>query len=119
MPWGRYVTYHPIISRISAGIIEFEDGSTLEGVDSIIYATGYNFALPFAKVEDRPWCENAVFGGRIGDGEREGGDMWEEGGMKGLGVKGLDELMLFLEGDRSICFPVLRKSRTPLLWQGW
>jgi hypothetical protein len=29
--------------------------------------------------------------------------------MKGLGVKGLDELLLFLEGDRSIAFPALRE----------
>lgn len=108
-PWGKYVTYHPMIEHVSTSTIHFEDETTLDDVDVVIYATGYNFALPFAKFEDRPWCDNPIFNGKIGSEERMGGDTWEEKGMKGLGVKGLDELMLFLEGDRSICFPVLRE----------
>lgn len=115
-PWGKYVTYHPLIDHISSSgedsIIHFEDETALEGVDTIIFATGYNFALPFAKGEDRPWCDSPLFDKRIEEGERELGHAWEKGGLKGLGVKGLDGLMLFMENDRSICFPVMRESST-------
>lgn len=153
-PWGKYVTYHPIISHISNGlptpppsasstpspmgthdsntashrihpgilsgiaqssVVHFEDGSSLSDIDTIIFATGYNFAIPFAKSTDEPWTSTPLFSGRIRDGERAGGQKWEEGGVKGMGVEGLDELMLFLEGDRSLCFPVMRTSFSPPL----
>jgi hypothetical protein len=114
-PWGKYVTYHPLIDHISPldtreSIIPFDNGTILTGVDTIIYATGYNFSLPFAKSSDVPWSSSRLLDKTIGGGERRNGDKWEEGGIKGLGINGLDPLMLFLEGDRSVCFPVLRKS---------
>jgi hypothetical protein len=41
----------PVISKYSLNgdgiVVEFEDGSTLEGIDYIIYATGYHFSFPF------------------------------------------------------------------------
>jgi hypothetical protein len=59
----------------------------------------------------------------IREDEREGGDRWEIGGVKGLHMVGLDELLLFLEEDRSIAFPGLRTSlhwlMTKLIWAAY
>lgn len=117
-PCAPYIHNLPLISHLSSpssahpkGIIHFEDGQQLSGVDTIIYATGYNFAYPFFKREDKPWDEVGLVDGVIRNGERKGGEEWEVGGLKGLGMKKLDELLLFLEGDRSIAFPALCKFR--------
>jgi hypothetical protein len=76
----------------------------------IIFATGYNNSLPFAKATDEPWKSANVLDEVIREDEREGGDKWEIGGVKGLHMVGLDELLLFLKEDRSIAFPGLRTS---------
>jgi hypothetical protein len=82
-------------------------------VDTIIFATGYNFSLPFCKITDYPWSDPKyqVLDEVIQPGEREGGREGEVGGMKGLSMDKLDEVMLFLEADegRSIAFPALRE----------
>jgi hypothetical protein len=44
------VVTKPLIRRISAdngGTIEFEDGSTVENFDKIIFGTGYRLSYPF------------------------------------------------------------------------
>lgn len=89
----------------------------MEDIDTIIFATGYNNSLPFAKVTDEPWKSCRVLDGVISLEEREkGGDESEIGGQKGLHITGLDELLLFLKDDRTLSFPGLRKSRFhPLL----
>lgn len=113
-PWMKYIDYRPLISHVAEdGVIHLQDkGGELSGVDTIIYATGYNFSLPFCKVTDAPWRDMRILDDRIRPGERDGGSEGEVGGMKGLGVEGLDPLLLFLENDqkRSIAFPVLRQS---------
>ena len=114
----RYITYRPLISHIDQdGGIVFQDeaeAEPLRGVDMIIFATGYNFSLPFCKAADKPWneSESRILDSQIRPGERDGGNESEVGGMKGLGVEGLDPLLLFLENDpsRNIAFPVLRTS---------
>jgi hypothetical protein len=82
-------------------------------VDTIIFATGYNFSLPFCKITDYPWSNAAyrVLDEAIQPEERAGGKEEEAGGMKGLSMDKLDELMLFLRADigRSIAFPTLRE----------
>jgi hypothetical protein len=116
-PWREHITDVPLTSSISAssdhpkGMIRFQDDThePLTDVDIIIFATGYNFALPFCKATDEPWCSKRIIDGVISEKEREGGEMEDVGGMKGLGMNGLDPLILFLEGDRSISFPCLRK----------
>lgn len=95
--WRDHLNQVDLISYISNNVVHFKDGQTVHDIDTIIFATGYNFSLPFCKNADPPWREN-----RILDGEDQ------QGGMKGLGVRGLDGLMLFLEGDQSIAFPTLR-----------
>lgn len=109
----RYVSYKPLISHVDVdgGIIFQDDSEQLRGIDAVIFATGYNFSLPFCKVTDRPWDGMRILDGQIRAGERDGGSESEVGGMKGLGIEGLDPLLLFLENDpsRSIAFPVLRK----------
>lgn len=113
-PWTPYITYLPLISHLSPeGTIIFQDDQNLEGVDTIIFATGYNFSLPFCKITDHPWANSTyrVLDEVIMPEERDGGKEDERGGMKGLSMVGLDELMLFLEADvgRSIAFPTLRE----------
>ena len=95
------------------GTIVLQDQDTVRGVDTIIFATGYNFSLPFCKFTDYPWSdpEYQVLGGAIHTEEREGGREGEVGGMKGLSMDKLDQVMLFLEADeaKSIAFPALRE----------
>jgi hypothetical protein len=122
----------PLISHLENGDIVFHpsssesdtssapngtDGSGTKGtrlkegeVDTIIFATGYNFALPFCKTSDSPWNSRPLLQDSITSEEREGGRKWEIGGMKGLTMQGMDPLLLFPEGDRSIAFPILRES---------
>jgi hypothetical protein len=113
-PWTPYITYLPLISTISEnGRIVLEDGKEVEGVDTIICATGYNFSLPFCKITDYPWSDPRyqVLDQVITPEERAGGREAEVGGMKGLSMDKLDEVMLFLEADkrRTIAFPTLRE----------
>ena len=108
-PWQEFITHVPLIDHIDdSGAVCFEGHPPIE-VDTIIFATGYNFAYPFCKSSDAPWRDRNVLNGDIEPLEREGGAEEEVGGIKGLGMKGLDELLLFLDGDRSIAFPVLRE----------
>ncbi|WRT65333.1 uncharacterized protein IL334_002276 [Kwoniella shivajii] len=135
-PWSSYITHLPLISHLSPpkkekpkGTIHFEasEGNesdqdiqiqerpvkTLDNVDIIIFATGYNFSFPFMRKEDKPWTQTRLSEKEVRKGERENGDIWEEGGIKGQGVDGLDELLLFLKGDRSISFPTLSYQNVP------
>lgn len=114
-PWTPYVTYLPLISHLdSSGGIVLDNGEMVEGVETIIFATGYNFSLPFCKTIDYPWSdpEYQVLDEIIQSEEREGGRKAEVGGMKGLSMDKLDEVMLFLQADggMSIAFPTLRES---------
>jgi hypothetical protein len=111
-PWTPYITYLPLISYCQDGTMVLEDGQEVK-VDTIIFATGYNFSLPFCKITDYPWSDprNQVLDEVIQPGEREGGREGEVSGMKGLSMDKLDEVMLFLQADegRSIAFPALRE----------
>lgn len=111
-PWTPYVTYLPLISHCQDGKLLLEDGKGVQ-VDTIIFATGYNFSLPFCKITDHPWSdpEYRVLDEVIQVEEREDGREREAGGMKGLSMDKLDEIMLFLEADegKSIAFPALRE----------
>ena len=113
-PWNAHIHAVPLISSFSApsasspkGSIHFADHDPIDDVDVVIFATGYNFALPFCKTTDRPWSERHVLDGEIVAEERTDGWSGEAGGLKGLAMKGLDEIMLFLYGDRTIAFPAL------------
>ena len=112
-PWTPYIRTVTLISHITPDSrIHLTDGTVLEDIDTIIFATGYNNSLPFAKVTDEPWKSRRVLDGVISLEEREkGGDESEIGGQKGLHMTGLDELLLFLKDDRTISFPGLRTSR--------
>ncbi|KAG7098663.1 hypothetical protein E1B28_000579 [Marasmius oreades] len=46
-PPGANVTVKPIIDHFNASSILFTDGSSLESVDAVIAATGYNYLVPF------------------------------------------------------------------------
>jgi len=117
-PWAPYIKTVATIDHFESssderprGAIHLKDDSKtiLGDIDLIIFATGYNNSLPFAKANDGPWRSANVLDEVIREDEREGGDKWEIGGVKGLHMVGLDELLLFLKDDRSIAFPGLRK----------
>ncbi|KAJ9093065.1 hypothetical protein QFC21_006558 [Naganishia friedmannii] len=100
----------PAAGRKSSSIIHFNDGSTLTDIDVIIFATGYLYYYPFLKRADYPWNRQSetVLDGVVGEvdvlagGDAEGGK--DMGGLQGLGMRQMDELMLFLKNDRSIAF---------------
>ena len=104
-PWEEYVVRVPLISSVSGRKIEFEDGTAVEDVEEILFATGYNFFYPFCKASDAPWREKPLVDGVIPPrkGAERDSDP-EAGGQRGLTVTNLDELFLFLRGDRSIAF---------------
>ena len=113
-PWTPYITYLPLMDHIQEdGTIVLQDQRTVKRVDTIIFATGYNFSLPFCKFTDYPWSDRKfqVLDEVIQVEEREDGREREAGGMKGLSMDKLDQVMLFLEADqgKSIAFPALRE----------
>lgn len=117
-PWTPYIRTVSTIDHIQGPAaftpkgsvhIRGTDGPVLSDIDIIIFATGYNNSLPFAKATDAPWNSANVLDEVIGEDERAGGDQWEVGGVKGLRMNGLDELLLFLRDDRTIAFPGLRE----------
>lgn len=62
-PWTKEVIVIPRIERIDTeGTIIFSDGTELDSskIDSIIFATGYNFYFPFCHPTDAPWSTQPV-----------------------------------------------------------
>ncbi|KAL7419479.1 monooxygenase [Cryptotrichosporon argae] len=111
--WKAYVYVLPLVDRFDGDVFHFQnDPFTHEpvgGFDVVIFATGYNNSLPFCRRADAPWASRSVLAETIRLEERAGGDEWEVGGTKGLLMQGMDELLLFLAGDRTIAFPGLRE----------
>ncbi|KAJ9112081.1 hypothetical protein QFC22_006380 [Naganishia vaughanmartiniae] len=124
-PWLRLIEQRPLIDRIetsttpstegreevagSSSVVHFTDGSTLTDIDVIIFATGYLYYYPFFKQSDAPWNreECRILDTPIGEADVLGGEREGEGntgGLQGLGMRHMDELMLFLEDDRSMAF---------------
>ncbi|WVQ83422.1 hypothetical protein IAT38_005563 [Cryptococcus sp. DSM 104549] len=126
-PWGAFIHNRPLIDYVETpsaahpkGVVHFqgeaeggEDAAPLGDVDIILFATGYNFSYPFFRASDLPWKETSLVDGVIRKGEREGGEKWEEGGTKGLVVEHLDELLMFLENDRTMSFLTLPYQMVP------
>lgn len=110
-PWRPYIHAVPLIGHINGGSIHFQDTpfshEPIKGVDVIIFATGYYNSLPFCKKYDEPWRSQRVLKEEIS--VRDGGDESELGGLRGLHMDGMDEMLLFLKDDRSIAFPGLRE----------
>jgi len=104
--WAKYIEDVPLITSIKGneivvqGAAEGEEEKRLSGVDVVIFATGYWYALPFCHVGDQPWNEVRV----LSDVKNK-----EEGGIRGFHMDNLDSLQLFLANDRSIAFPTLRE----------
>lgn len=87
-----------------------DDQGKEASVQVLIFATGYYNSLPFAKITDSPWDKVQVLDEVIERQDREGGEEWEVGGLRGMRMGGLDDLLLFVNEDRSIAFPGLSKS---------
>lgn len=50
----------PNISQLTVGGVEFDDGSTVENVDTIIFSTGYDMRFPYLEIEEEILHENKV-----------------------------------------------------------
>lgn len=96
--WAKYVTDVPLIDRIDGTMVHLQDGKSIDDVDTIIFATGYYYALPFCHKADAPWSDCPVLDG-----------VDSHGGLRGMYMSHLDPLLLFLKTDTSIAFPVLRE----------
>lgn len=109
--WRQFVELHGMIERIEGNLTIFKDGSELTGIDTIIFATGYEYFFPFFKVDDEPWLreERRLVTDVVGDVESVRPEV-DKGGLRGLGMKHLDELMMFLQGDRSMALLGLGES---------
>ncbi|GHJ89020.1 hypothetical protein NliqN6_5422 [Naganishia liquefaciens] len=136
-PWLRLIEQRPLIERIETdhrtpSVIRFNDGSTLRDIDVIIFATGYLYYYPFFKRSDPPWNtpEAQVLDTPIGEEDVVDKGQNDIGGIQGLGMRHMDELMLFLETDRSMAmiglpyqvvpFPLfeIQSHLVALLWAG-
>lgn len=114
-PWRPYINKVPLIDRFEAdgakGRIYFKSipfiHEPIDDVDVVIFATGYYNSLPFCKKKDEPWRSTRLLEEEITI--KDGGDERDLGGMRGLHVEGLDEMLLFLADDRSLAFPGLRE----------
>lgn len=122
-PWKPYIRQVPLIDHLEPpssthpkGRIHFTPGpeptETIDDVDTIIFATGYYNSLPFCKTADSPWDALSLLDEMITPEQRQGGHEWEIGGQRGLKMDHMDEMLLFLKGDRTIAFPGLRESNT-------
>ncbi|WWC87614.1 uncharacterized protein L201_002504 [Kwoniella dendrophila CBS 6074] len=131
--WGKYINQISLISHVSSpskdnekGIIHLKedkenqeqngwnkDGLELNNIDIIIFATGYNYMYPFFKSQDKPWSDHKITETEIKEKERQKGDQWEINGLKGQALTELDDLLLFLKGDRTIAFPVMTYNTVP------
>ncbi|KAL7419903.1 monooxygenase [Cryptotrichosporon argae] len=133
-PHAAHIRVVPLISHVCApsavrprGTVVLADGTEIDDVTTIVFATGYNFAFPFLKADDG-W--GPLVDSVIRPQERACGNEWEVGGVKGLGMEGLDELLLFRKDDRTVAFPALPYQVVPfplaemqarlvsLLWAG-
>jgi len=97
--WAKWIEDVPIITRIEGGEIVVEGDRRVTGVDVVIFATGYWYALPFCQAADAPWRDIPVLS-----------DTDDNGSLKGFHMDELDASQLFLKADRSIAFPTLRES---------
>ncbi|GAA5917339.1 hypothetical protein JCM5296_001296 [Sporobolomyces johnsonii] len=58
--WAKEIAVFPPVRKVEGKVIEFEDGRTLEDVDTIIYCTGYYFSFPFCHTTDAPFSEHPL-----------------------------------------------------------
>ncbi|GAA5881975.1 hypothetical protein JCM3774_002558 [Rhodotorula dairenensis] len=102
--YSKEVRVFPPIRRVRGREIEFEDGTSVNDVDSIIFATGYYFSFPFLSPKDAPFSSAPITYAppRPGDGGPR--PTAEEGGLR---VHHLDDRMLFYLPDPTLAFLAL------------
>lgn len=111
-PWTSLIEHKVLVEKIETrqgnpSTIHFKDGTTLTDIDLIIFATGYLYYFPFCKSGDAPWNKNKIVDDVIKPLDLpsiKGRNEWQVDGIQGLGMRGLDELMLFLKNDRTCAF---------------
>ncbi|GAA5839962.1 hypothetical protein JCM5353_006687 [Sporobolomyces roseus] len=105
--WAKEVKVFPPIRKVEDKTITFQDGSSLDNVDTIIYATGYYFSFPFLHSTDAPWSSHPVV--RPPPTPDSSGDSTSpvDGGLR---LHNLDDRFLFYLPDPSavfLCLPYL------------
>lgn len=54
------VVVKPNVTQLTVDGVEFEDGSTVENVDIVIFCTGYDMRFPYLEIEEEILHENKV-----------------------------------------------------------
>jgi hypothetical protein len=110
-PWRPYIQAVPLIDKFEDRRIHFQSTpfshDPIDDVDVVIFATGYYNSLPCCKSYDEPWRSKRLLKEEIT--MKAGGDEHELGGLRGLHMKGMDNMLLFLEDDPTLAFPGLRE----------
>lgn len=120
--WVRRVEVVPEIVRVEGEVVHLKDGSALENVDVILFATGYLYHYPFFDETKAPWKDNPVTKPVTGAAEgqpRPPPDKVREGlpPAGGQRLYNLDQSDIFYVPDRTLSFIALRTSSSipPLL----
>lgn len=58
--WTKLITSVPRFERIEQDKIYLVDGTILEDVDLLCFATGYLYSFPFCRSDDRPWKDHPL-----------------------------------------------------------
>ncbi|KAI5480948.1 dimethylaniline monooxygenase (N-oxide forming) [Pseudohyphozyma bogoriensis] len=58
--YSNLVINKPTVERVESKTVWFSDGTSLENVDTIIFATGYYFSFPFANPSHEPFASNPL-----------------------------------------------------------
>ncbi|KAJ8295454.1 Thiol-specific monooxygenase [Rhodotorula toruloides] len=100
--YSKEVRTKPPIRRVEGRRIEFEDGSVVEDVDTIIFATGYFFSLPFLSPSDAPFSSHPLtYAPPLPSSPALHGPPSAKGGLR---VHNLDERLTFYLKDPTLAF---------------
>lgn len=97
--WTRFIEAREALESISDSVLNLSDGTKLDDVDLICFATGYRYAFDFCSTSDQPWSRYPL----LAMNENESGRR----------VHHLDRLQTFYFPDPSFAFLALVTSVVP------
>ena len=108
--WARRITVVPRIDHIQPskqgkGRIVFEDGQTVDDVDTIIFATGYAYDFPYLNQNLAPFDTQPLIPTTPSPPPQEvgGKDVYEPPSRTSSKLTHLDDWSLFYNADASMC----------------
>lgn len=107
-PWRQRIRIVPSIERVEpsegrSSRLHLTDGTTLDDVSVIVFATGYLYSFPFAQSDDEPFISSPLI-----DAVSHG-----EGPHAAASVSNLDAAQLFYAHDPTLALPCLQWSVVP------